>query len=790
MTLSGRRLGYLLVAAILGCTAGCFGGTQGPSYFPYWLPTGDVIRTHPKPIGPGYLANFDPHAVDLALEPTTMTSQVGSQVVVLATVRDEKTNPRRGRRVEWKVVGGNIVEVDERGYLPGRGDVNGNTAFSFTGHGEDRISRGNKIPADDIMVRPGQTWITVTSPVEGDTHITAIVPGIHNWDKRLKTTIVRWVDAVWEFPPRGVAKFGTEHEFVTKIARFSDRQPLAKYRVRYKIIDGPDAILLPSRTREEVVVSDLNGNAKVRIAQVGAASGTNRVSVEIIRPPDPTTPTGSGVSIVTGETAVDWLAPSVKLNHIGPAAVALEQNAVFTTTAKNEGRLEAQWVEIKLPIPDGMEFVGSNPPAEPRNNVLEYPFTALAPGQAHTVQATFRAKRAGPVRSIALMRTSEGQNDQQEFITQVTTPQLKAEILAPQTGVVDAPITYTIRLTNPGSGDLDEINIKAEFDPGLESDLVKNPANDPAKNFVTTKVAGLKPGESRNEVLVLTPKRAGALNMRVTATSSGLVSAVVHTVTVQRPNMTLRVQGPDKRYVGRSADYTIIVKNEGAADQTGVVVRDRLPAELRFTAATRGGNHAGGEVTWNLGVLKAGEEAVLELKADCLKAAPAAEKVTLLTADGNVSVEKRVRLEIEGIAAIKMEMRHDIAPVEVGKNVIYRMTLTNTGSAQARKIDVKATLPDLLKAIRADGPTKEVIAGKFVTFGTVDTLPPGAKVQFIFECQALKEGRARFRVEYTSELNPAPIFEEEDTPLVAPFSSPIPVPPGGGVPMPLPPGKN
>src|ERR1019366_5591599 len=102
--------------------------------------------------------------------------------------------------------------------------------------------------------------------------------------------------------------------------------------------------------------------AKVHIAQVGVTSGINRVSVEIIRPPDPTTPTGSGVSIVTGETAVEWLAPSVKLSHFGPASAAVEQTVTFTTSAKNEGRIESQGVLFRLPIPEGMEFVSSNPP--------------------------------------------------------------------------------------------------------------------------------------------------------------------------------------------------------------------------------------------------------------------------------------------------------------------------------------------------------------------------------------------------------------------------------------------
>ena len=79
-----------------------------------------------------------------------------------------------------------------------------------------------------------------------------------------------------------------------------------------------------------------------------------------------------------------------------------------------------------------------------------------------------------------------------------------------------------------------------------------------------------------------------------------------------------------------------------------------------------------------------------------------------------------------------------------------------------------------------------------MTFGRVD-IAPGAKVTFLFECQALKAGKVVFKVEYTSELNERPIFEEEPTTIVAPFQNPVPAPPpppAGGVPMPLPAGKN
>jgi hypothetical protein len=57
----------------------------------------------------------------------------------------------------------------------------------------------------------------------------------------------------------------------------------------------------------------------VRIARVTPGTGTNRVSIEVIRPPDPTTPSGAGVSIVTGETSIGWLAPAAELGAPSPA---------------------------------------------------------------------------------------------------------------------------------------------------------------------------------------------------------------------------------------------------------------------------------------------------------------------------------------------------------------------------------------------------------------------------------------------------------------------------------------
>src|SRR5436190_1718289 len=171
-----RRLAMaLLLAGLLCAPLGCFGGSQNPSYFPWLLPTGDIIRTHAKPPGHGYYANFDPHARRLEVRPNALvTNPVRTQHVIVATVYDENCVPRRDRRIEWMVEGvGNIIEVDESGCLPGRGyKVDNKYAVSYTNRDEHRITRGNANPNDDFVVRPGQSWCLVSAAVEGDTHVT------------------------------------------------------------------------------------------------------------------------------------------------------------------------------------------------------------------------------------------------------------------------------------------------------------------------------------------------------------------------------------------------------------------------------------------------------------------------------------------------------------------------------------------------------------------------------------------------------------------------------------------
>ena len=754
----------LLLTGSLCALSGCFGVSQNPSYFPHLWPTGDIIPTHAKPPGLGYFANFDPHAVRLEVRPLEATNPVRTQLVLIATVYDDTGKPRRDRRVEWMLEGvGNIIEVNESGIWPGRGyKLDNKYGVSYTDYTEHRLTRGNVNPNDDLVIRPGQTWCVISSAVEGDTYVTAYAPGIANWDKGRVVAACRWVDASWTFPPPASGPSGSQQVFTTRVFRHTDRQPLANYRVRYRIEDGPLAVFLHSRTQEAVAVSDLSGNATVTLVQAAPALGTNRISIEVIRPPDPTAPSGVGIVIARGETHMDWLAPAVSLTLNGPQTAGLGQEVPYTLTVTNSGKIEARSMTVTDSIPESFVYVRSQPPAIVDGRQLTWTFGRLPPGQAHIVQAVFKATRVGPVTDVASVVTEEGLKDQREVTTQITAPALKVSMTGPATGVVGVPIDYQVTVTNPGNGALTNVVLNATYDPALEA--VQN-----AKTL-TLALGKLEPGESKNIPLTLTPRQPGRLATRVTATADGgLSDSAEQTVLVQKAQLTLSVFGPRKRHVGGTAEWDLRVTNAGDVPLTNVIVRDRLPAELRYQSATQGGQPGTGDVLWRLGTLAPHEQRILQLTTVADKLAAAAAQVAEATADPGLRTQAEASLEIVGIPALRMEVVDEGDPVEVGKTVTYRIEITNTGSLPARKVEIKAVIPAELRLVagKATGPSLATVTGANIAFAPVD-VEPQKTVRYMIECQGVTPGDVRFRAEMTSAALDRPCSEEESTTIFDP----------------------
>ena len=216
------------------------------------------------------------------------------------------------------------------------------------------------------MIRPGQTWCVVSAPVEGDTYITCYAPGIADWDKNKVYTTVHWVDSQWEFPQPIQKAAGSEAVLVTKVYKATTKQPLEGYQVRYKLRDGPAARFQPDGRQEVTVKTNLSGHGVARLQQIAvpgqaAPPGINVIDIEVVRPPDPTAPSGTVVVVGRGSTSIEWLAPNVVLGYTGPSAAMVGDEVTYTASLQNLGKVPSDVIELRVPTPKGMEFVRSNP---------------------------------------------------------------------------------------------------------------------------------------------------------------------------------------------------------------------------------------------------------------------------------------------------------------------------------------------------------------------------------------------------------------------------------------------
>jgi uncharacterized repeat protein (TIGR01451 family) len=748
-----RRWLLVLLAAGLAGAGGCSGVGQGP-YLPSVLSDDGLFQSHASPAG------LDPHACRLDVAPVEATIPVRTQHVLVATVCDENGQPRPRRRVEWMLEGaGNIIEVDESGATQDRGQKHDNRyAVSYTSDVERRISRNNGNPADDFVLRPGQTWCVVSSAVEGDSHVTVYAPEIPNWDNHKVIATKHWVDADWVFPRPAANRTGTRPALTTSIFKHTDRQPLAGYHVRYRILDGPPAVFLPDQKQEVDVAADSSGSAAVSLAQVAPEVGGNRIGVEVLRPPDRSS--GSFIVIGRGETTAEWQAPQVTLTQTGPPTAALGQEVPYTIVVGNTGKVDSEFLTVHDVIPQGLRYVRSEPKAEAQGNELIWPLGKLPGGESRSLRIVFQPTQPGKVVHTAAVVSHDGLKDEKKAETEVVVPGLAVVLNGPSAGTVGAAVTYDITVSNTGTGPATNVQLLDNFDEGLEHELKRNPLGLP--------IGTLDRQATKTVHITLTPRRAGQLANQVTALADGVQPVTArHTLAVQEAKLALKQAGPHARYVGRPVEWKLTVGNPGPVAVANVVVRDQLPAEVVFQGASDGGVCDNGQVTWNLGALQAGERRTVTVTARCGKLSPRAVNRATASADPGLSARDEAGLEIRGLPAFRFEVSDRDDPVELNEKTGYKIEVTNQGSLPGSEVQVTAQVPPQMRVLSAKGPTAPKNEGQTVTFAPVDALPPGQTLTYTIEVQAIQAGEVRFRAELRAATLSSPVVQEESTTVFA-----------------------
>lgn len=242
----------------------------------------------------------------------------------------------------------------------------------------------------------------------------------------------------------------------------------------------------------------------------------------------------------------------------------------------------------------------------------------------------------------------------------------------------------------------------------------------------------------------------------------------------QIPDLRISIEGPRTLYLYRSADYKIIVTNNGNGPAKTMELVETLPSNLDYISSKPQGVYkpSSGDtlasVSWQFQEIPPQGKSEFELKTSAKALGRSRTSVKLIsgTIDGPKipPLEAILEIEIRGIPAMSISSYDTEDPVKVGEKTIYVVEARNEGTGPCTGVRMTNNIPEEMELVKCEGPG---VSCKFekgqVLFDMVPFLAPGAKLTYKIHCRAIKPGSAKNRAVLNYDQFTTLIINEEGT---------------------------
>ena len=445
--------------------------------------------------------------------------------------------------------------------------------------------------------------------------------------------------------------------------------------------------------------------------------------------------------------------PHLTLQKEMPEEVVIDQPATLKTVIQNVGQSVARNVTIIDRIPQGTRLLSTIPEADVLpNGELRWSVGNLDPNVQLVVEMRVLPVREGEIGSVATVNYSGEVSGR----IAVTRPMLKVEVRAPAEVKLGEIANIEIIVSNPGTATVTNVVLEERVPDGLfhrDGRVIQN-------RGITT----LRPKESKKLTLPLLCVGAGNLVNHVVVTADGnLMVEERTTIRALAPVLELEIVGARSRFLERTSDYRLIVANKGNSSAHNVALELALPSAVQFVSTNQSGVYdaATHSVHWALEELPAQEAGEIELIVMPIQKGEHSLRFTG-TGENNLRAESVLPVTIDGIAAITFDIAGDSNLVEVGKDVIYEIRVSNRGTRAAENVRVRATLPEGMTFVRAEGGRFQANGG-IIQFESIPLLEPRSENLYRLSARSQIEGDHRINVQVISDDLRSPITKEEST---------------------------
>lgn len=455
----------------------------------------------------------------------------------------------------------------------------------------------------------------------------------------------------------------------------------------------------------------------------------------------------------TAEITVEVKAPEFANVHL---------NSVFWIILRNTGSADAPGVMVYYPLLKDLEFVESEPAAEPGGGpVYAWRLTSLPVGAEKVIKVKVRPLAKGAFDHAVTVSLLAGGRAR----TMVRQPQLKVEIrpdkAKPLKGV---PVVFDINVTNVGDHPARDVVVQAKLSPGFShargTDLVL-----PIKEELG--VAAIAPGESIPLKLEVETTAMGVQTADVVVTSPDLPTQTQASAEVEvvHPDLQFNLEGPAERYPDNMASYRLTVSNQGSAPARQVVVAAQIPTSGRPGPINPPATYDRDRriFYWSIDELPPGGTEVFTVQVRMggvglftLRAGAKAQGIT--------PINRTINTDIKGISKLSLSVSEPRGVLDVGEESTYEIRIRNEGTKDANNVRVTGIVSDNLQVLSISGadpkvPNPAPTDLQTARFPTIDRLPQGGEVTMRFVVKAVRSGDGTCQVNVEHDDVPAAISQ-------------------------------
>ncbi len=471
--------------------------------------------------------------------------------------------------------------------------------------------------------------------------------------------------------------------------------------------------------------------------------------------PAPRTRNISAASNNSGSTMARPTPGTTELEGVQmPALIQVNREATFELIVKNTGRAAADNVQVFDYVPEGTRLIEAMPEASAApGGRISWNLGTLNPGQQASIKMKLLPEQAGNIGSVAHV-TFGAQASAQTVCTQ---PQLSIRHEAPATVLIGQEVLLNIFIENKGNGAAENVVLQEDVPEALDFAGGQRELEYP--------IGTLRPGETRNIQLRLRAAKTGQVRNVLVAHGAGKLQAT-DTVDLRiiAPQLTLRGDGPRRKFLNRPAKHSFTVANLGTAAATNMQLVARLPRGLRFVEANNQGqydrnNHA---VVWRLAKLDPQKNGTVQLTTMPIATGQQDIDVTA-TADLNQSQNTTQSLSVQQLSELYFDIDDTADAIEVGTGTTYKVRVVNQGQIPASNVQVQVDFAQAMQPVSVQGSLRNEIRGQSVVLDPIPALQPGQEISFTISANATAAGDHRTVVRVRSDERETPVSKEEST---------------------------